>query len=215
MRHHRRTQHGDRDVKAVAVDARNQSRDHAREFRARHENLGRKAQRDHGNQRQYHGFQITNAHLLQAEHQQRIESRDSHRDQQGNVEEKIEGDGRAQHLRQIARHNRNLAQNPERYVDAARIRFAASLGEIPPGDDPQPGTQRLQKYGHGVRHDQHPQQFVPELGAALEVGRPVARVHVADADEIGGSAKRQHAPPERHVIGRDAVVNVVKRPALR
>ena len=46
----------------------------------------------------------------------------------------------------------------------------------------------------GERDD--PEQAVLELRAALQIGAPVARVHVADADEQRRPGERPPVPPE-------------------
>ncbi len=135
--------------------------------------------------------------------------------QQRNVEQEVQGDRRAQHFGQIAGDDGNFAQEPEREIDGARIGFAAGLGEVAAGDDSEPRAQRLQQDGHGVRHDQDPEQAVAEMRAAVEIGRPVAGVHVTDADEVGGAGEGEDAAPERAVVRAHALMHIRERSALR
>ncbi len=66
-----------------------------------------------------------------------------------------------------------------------------------PGRDAKPRAQRLQDNRHDVRHQRDGEQRAAKLGAARERGRPVARVHIADGNEVTGPRRRQHAFPER------------------
>jgi hypothetical protein len=119
-----------------------------------------------------------------------------HARQQRNVEQQVERDGRAQHFGQVAGAMAISHRIHSATIDRARIRFAAGLRQIAAGDDAEARAQRLQQNGHGVRHDQHPQQPVAEARAAFEVGGPVAGVHVADADQVSRAGEGEHAPPE-------------------
>ena len=132
-------------------------------------------------------------------------------DEQRNVEQQVEPDGRAQHLGQVAGGDGDFAQHPQRQGDAPRIGFAAGLRQVAAGDDAQARAQGLQQDGHGVGHHQHPEQAVAEARAAFQVGGPVAGVHVADADQVGRPGEGEHAPPERHLGRADAGVDVGQR----
>ena len=50
---------------------------------------------------------------------------------------------------------------------------------------------------HQVGEQRNGEQRVPELRPARERGRPIARVHVADGDEIAGSEKGRELLPQR------------------
>ena len=95
--------------------------------------------------------------------------------------------------------------------DRPRIGLAAGLRQVAAANDAEPRAQRLQQDGHGVRHDQHPEQLVAEARAAFQVGGPVARIHVADADQVGGPGEREHAPPEGNLRSPDAGVHFAER----
>ena len=84
-------------------------------------------------------------------------------------------------------------------LTGAGIGFAAGLGQIAAADDSQARAERLQQDRHGVRHDQHPEQAVAEAGAAGQIRGPVAGVHVADADQVGGAGESENAPPQSEV----------------
>ena len=72
-----------------------------------------------------------------------------------------------------------------------RILGPAGLRQVVPRHHPQPRRQRLEQHGHQVRHQQDPDQRVAEPGPALQVGRPVARVHVADAHQVRRPQERE------------------------
>ena len=59
----------------------------------------------------------------------------------------------------------------------------------------------------------HPQQAVLELGAALEIGAPIARIHVADADQNCRPDESAPLLPEAGLVvrNRDGAVNTLKR----
>ena len=71
---------------------------------------------------------------------------------------------------------------------------AAVLGQVLPGGDAELGREGLDQHGHQVAGHDHPQQRVAELGAALDVGGEVARVHVGDAGDEGRPQERQDLP---------------------
>src|SRR5581483_4016266 len=59
------------------------------------------------------------------------------------------------------------------------------------GDDPELRREVLDQHRHHVREHHDPQQQEAELGAALEVGREVARVHVGDRRDERRSEHRK------------------------
>ena len=82
---------------------------------------------------------------------------------------------------------------------------AICLGKIMPGDDAEARRQCLQDDRHQVGEQSDRYQLAAELGAASEVGRPIARVHVADANHIAGAQKgKKTAQPQASSRHRDA-----------
>ena len=81
-------------------------------------------------------------------------------------------------------------------VDRRRVAVAARLREIASAGDAEPDGERLQQDRHQVGDQDHAEQRVAVARAAGEVGRPVARVHVADGDQVARTRKRQQLPPE-------------------
>ena len=56
---------------------------------------------------------------------------------------------------------------------------------------PKRELKRLEQYRHNVRHHEDPEQPVTESRSPSQVGRPVARVHIADAYEVGRTGERK------------------------
>ena len=131
----------------------------------------------------------------------------------------FERDHRPQDLGQVARRNRHLGQHPQHGVQPARILSPAGLSKVVPRHHPQPRRQGLEQDRHQVRHQQNPDQRVAEPGAALKVGRPVPRVHVADADQVGRPQKREEPPQPTPRPGirwdRDRPVHFLERAPIR
>ncbi len=112
------------------------------------------------------------------------------------AEQELQGDHRTDHLGQVARGDGDLGQDPEREVHRPGILRPAGLRQVVPGDHPQPCREGLEHHRHQVRHQEDPEQGVAEPGPALQVGRPVPRVHVADAHQIRRPQEREQ-PLER------------------
>ena len=71
----------------------------------------------------------------------------------------------------------------------------AFLREIAAADQSETRAKTLQHQRDRVGEHQHPQQRIAEARAALEIGRPVARVHVTDRHHEARPHERQHALP--------------------
>ena len=70
----------------------------------------------------------------------------------------------------------------------------------------------LEQDRHEIRNQDDGQQRVAKLRAAREIGRPVARVHVADRDEKAGAGEGEQLAPEGRVRRHDnAAVNFRER----
>src|SRR6266550_7738399 len=86
--------------------------------------------------------------------------------------------------------------------------IATGLGEIPPGNDAEPRTKRLQENRHQIRKQNDAEQHVAKSGTAGEVGRPVSRIHVTDGDEITGAGEREQLSPKAGVArDRDSAMH--------
>jgi hypothetical protein len=79
--------------------------------------------------------------------------------------------------------------------------IAAGLRQVAATGDAESRGQRLQQDRHHVRHEDHAEQRVTVAGAAGEVGRPVAGIHVADGDEVARPGKGEELSPEPGIGG--------------
>jgi hypothetical protein len=57
---------------------------------------------------------------------------------------------------------------------------------------PSPGGDNLEEDRHQAGQADDPKQSVFELGASLEIGSPVPRIHVGDADQYGRAKVGNH-----------------------
>ena len=127
------------------------------------------------------------------------------------MEEQIERDGCAEDFGKVAGNNGDFTEEPEGEVDRPGVGFATRLGEVAAGDDSEAGAERLEQDRHEVGHDENPEQAVAEACTAIEIGSPVAGVHVTDADEVGRATEGKDTAENGRVIGEDARVNVGER----
>src|SRR6266567_2650805 len=120
------------------------------------------------------------------------------------MEHQVKSDGTAQHFRQIAGADRQLAHQPVRPARPGGIPVAAALSEILAGYDTQSGGNDLHENGHQAGESNDPQQAVFELSPGLQVRAPVAGVHVANTDENGRPDESAPLLPEPGlVVGYD------------
>ena len=200
MRHHGRADDADRDIEHGRVGDDARLRDEAAQDLAQHrlgENeLGHEAAGDHQQQSDDEGFEVACPILQQAQDHQGADRSDGDAPAERNAEQQLQGDRGAQQLRQVAGDDGELAQRPQRDGDPRREMLAAQLREVAPGGDAELGAEILQQHGHhaGQQHDR--QQRIAEGRSAGEVGRPVARIHVADRHQVARPAERQQFPPE-------------------
>ena len=197
VRHHGRAEDAEREIEHVRIGddlgGRREAADHRAPFRIGHRDLDRKAQRDDAEQRDDEGLDPAEAEVLHPQDEEHVERGDQHADLERNAEQQIEPDRGADHLGEIGGADRDLGQHPQRPRHRARKCVAAGLRQIAAGADAEPRAQRLQQDRHQVGQQRDGQQRVAELRAAGERGRPVARVHVADRDQIAGAEERRRA----------------------
>ena len=93
------------------------------------------------------------------------------------------------------------------------IPVAAALRQVFAGDDAEPRGDHLHEDGHEAGEADDPEQAVLELRSGLQVGAPVAGVHVADADQDGRADERAPLLPESGlVVGNgDGAVHALER----
>ena len=134
--------------------------------------------------------------MLQKQHNNDVERRQRDAPGERQAEQKIERNGGADHFRQIAGRDCNLAQHPQHDRRRPRVAVAAGLRQVASAGDAEPRRQRLQQDRHQIRQHDDAEERVAEASAACEVGRPIARIHVADGHEITGPRKGEELAPE-------------------
>ena len=89
---------------------------------------------------------------------------------------------------------------------------AAGLRQITPCGDTEFRRQRLQEHRHQAADHDYAQQRVAKLGAALNVGGPIARVHISDGHEIAGAGESEDfADPRRSGAKRNGAMSLRQR----
>jgi hypothetical protein len=218
MRHHRRAEDADGDVEHVAVVqqlvARDKSGEDAGQAGLRPEKFRGEAEADGGDEHRDEGLDVAEALVLQIEHGEHVGAHDEAARDERDAEEQLQADGGADDLGEVARGDGDFAEEPLEPDDGQGIVVAAGLGEIAAGDDAELDAEVLQQNGHEIGDENDAQQRVAELRAALQVGGPVARVHVTDRDEKAGAGEGEQLAPEgrgdRH---DDAAVDLRQRVA--
>ena len=117
-------------------------------------------------------------------------------DEERHVKEQVEPERGAEELGDVGRHRDELRLHPHHPGQPARVVRAEALGQVAVGDDPELGREVLDQHRHQVRGEDDPEQQVAEAGAALDVGREVARVDVGDrGDERRAEHHQRRAQP--------------------
>ena len=112
-------------------------------------------------------------------------------------------DGRTDDFSEIARRNRQLADDPEKPDGRLGVMIAAGLREIAPRGDTELDAQMLEQDRHEVRDHDDREQRVAKLRATRQIGRPIAGVHVADRDEKTRAGEGGHFAPKRALPRHD------------
>ena len=118
VRHHRRAQDPDRNVEhsRISQNIRRWNKEPVRDpskLRPRKDDLQRKAERDHADQRDHQRLDVAEAAVLQEEDDEHVGRGQAHADQQRNVEQQLQGDRGPDHLRQVAGGDGDLATDPQ------------------------------------------------------------------------------------------------------
>ena len=106
---------------------------------------------------------------------QHIERGNANADQERNVEQQIQRDGRADDFGEIAGGNGDFADDPEENGDRPAEVIAAGLGQIAAGNDSKLERQSLEQDRHQVGQHDDAQKRVIVFGSAGEIGGPVTR----------------------------------------
>ena len=98
------------------------------------------------------------------------------------MKKKLERNGGTEDFGEITGGDGDFTDDPEKNRGAARICFAAGLGEVAARDDAEFSGEGLEKHRHEVAEENDAEERVAELRAALKVCGPIARVHITDRD---------------------------------
>ena len=130
-----------------------------------------------------------------------------------NVEEEIQRHRAAQYFGQVTGGNRRLAEEPVRPPRPPRIPLAAALRQVATGHHAEARRDDLHEDRHEAGETDDPKQVVLELRTRLQVGAPVAGVHVTDTDQDGGADEGLPVLPEAGlVVGHvDGAVHALER----
>ncbi len=151
-------------------------------------------------QRDDQRFDVAEAAVLQVEHDEHVERGEADAPDERQAEQQVERDGGADHFGQVAGGDGDLAEDPQNDGGRPRVAVAAGLGEVAAAGDAEPRGERLQQDRHQVGDHDDAEQRVAEARAAGEVGGPVARVHVADGDQVAGAGKGEQLAPESGAV---------------
>ena len=169
--------------------------------RVREENFIGEAEADAGDQGDHEGFDEAEAAALQGQNDEDVQRGEQNAEEQRDVEEEIEGHGGSQDFGEIAGGDGEFAADPEKNGHTARVVVAAGLGEIASGDDAEFRGECLQEHRKNVADQHDAEKRIAELGAAADVGGPVAGVHVTDGDEITGASEGEDFAEPVCVVG--------------
>src|SRR6185437_7076418 len=109
-----------------------------------------------------------------------------------------------------ARSQAAIATSQRSHSDGPRVVVAAGLREIATGDDAELGGEPLEQDRHHVRQQHDAEQRVAEARSAGEIGGPVARIHVADGDEITRAGEREELSEEAPAADRHAPIDLLE-----
>ena len=218
--HHRRPQDSDGDIEHGGIGddpgLRHEARHHIGDDGLGDGDLEEEARRDQPDQRDDEGLELAEAVTLQQEDDEDVQRRHADSQQHRHAEQKVERDGGADDLRQVAGADGDLAEDPKPEDHRGRIAVAAGLGQVAAGGDAETGAESLQQHGHQIRQQHDRQQGIAEGGAAGQIRRPIAGIHIADGDDEAGPGKGQSlAPGTAMARNRDRVVDLGKARAAR
>jgi hypothetical protein len=200
VRHDRGAQNPERDVEHLGVaddsGGGDEAGEHATERGPRQPELHGERPGNAQNQQHDQHLHVPEPVLLEVQHDEHVEGRERHADEQREAEEQVQGDRGAEHFGEVGGGDGELREQPQGQRHRPRVRVAARLRQIAPGRNPEPRRHGLKQDRHEVRDHDDAQQRITVAGAARDVGRPVAGVHVPDRHEVAGPRKGQQLAPE-------------------
>jgi hypothetical protein len=166
VRHHGRADDAERDVKHLRIGhdigRGRKARDHRAPVGVGHRDLHEETGRDYRQKCDDEGLDPPKSLVLQPEDQEHVGRGDEDADLERDAEQKVQADGRADHLREVGGDDRRFGKQPERHRHPARKGIPASLRQVAARGDGEPRAERLQKDRHDVRQQRNEEQRVAE-----------------------------------------------------
>src|SRR5947207_3195793 len=220
MGHDRRAEDADRDVKHARIGhdsrGRHETFGNPQQIRPGGHDLPRETAADNKDERDDERLDVAKAFVLKKQNEQNIQRRDADTGEQRQAEEQIERNGRADHFREIAGGDRDLANHPEKKRDRLAEMVAASLGQVAAGGDTELERERLEQDRRQVRQHDDREERVIVFRAARQVRGPISRVHVTDGDEKSRTGESdEFAEEARGGRNDEGAMNFRKAWALR
>ena len=196
MRHHRRADDPDRDVKlgGAALQTGDEPSQRLVHGGPDPQRLIQKAREDDPKQRADRELELAKAQRLEPEDPKRDHACHQPGHEQRHPEQQVQPDRGAEELRDVGRHRHDLGLHPHPEGERAVVFGSHDLGIVEVGDNPELGRQVLDHHRDEVRRQHDPQQDVAELRAALHVGGEVPRVDVRDRGDERGTEHEQRRP---------------------
>jgi hypothetical protein len=189
----------DGDVELLAIGEDVRRRDEAAQdvadVGAREEQLEGEARADGRDEGDDERLEDAHALVLQIEQEEDVERGDGDADGSEMPKRRLSAIAEPITSARIAGRDRDLAEQPEHPDDGRAVVIATGLGEIASRHDAELGGQSLKQDRHEVRDQDDAEQRVSEARSAGEVRRPVARIHVADGDEVARAREGENLPP--------------------
>ena len=179
MRHHRRAQDAHGDVEHVGIHhdlrRRQEAFGDSKQIGPGKDDLQAETDADRQDQGDDQGLGVAKALVLQEQDQEHIQRGNADAPDERKAEEQIQGDGRPDHFGEIARRDGQFADDPKAEGDRLAVVVAAGLGEVAAGGDAQFERKALEQDRHEIGNHDDREQRVVVLGAARQIGGPVAR----------------------------------------
>ena len=152
----------------------------------RQERLDHIAQRDHARAPADERLELAEPLALERQDHEHGDPGDRRRREHGHAGQQGDADRRPEELGQVGRHRRDLLGDPQGSNTPTAAKRARHISaRFRPVAMPELGRETLNQHRHHVRHQNDPQEGVPELRPTLDVRREVPRVDVGDARDEG------------------------------
>ena len=137
----------------------------------------------------------------------------------GKPNKSFKRDDRAQDLRQVGRGDGDLGQHPEHRLTRGEYSARHACARSCPVTTPSRAARVCKSTAIRFDISKHPDQRIAEPRAPFQVRRPVARVHVTDAHQVGRPQKNEKPPEPGPPSGRrrngDRPVDFLQRFSFR